>query len=352
MPKPPPMLTTRTGAGAERRAPRRDPGDLRCASQIASALRFCEPLKMWKPSNASPSRPISSRTAGTSSASTPNCLGPPPIFMPEDLSSKSGLTRTATRAGAARSRSPTRASTLDFARRLDVDQDAGGDRLAQLGVALARAREADLARFTAGVASATRSSPAEATSSPSTSARHVGDERGHRIRLHRVVQLDRLAANAGAAASTRSSMHAPVVGVERRAADRRGELGQRHAADDEAVVRDGKLRHRRMSRKYSVHALISAKSSSNSAGKQLAVDLAVRVARQRPGAHVDSRRHHVGRQALPARGEQSLGIERTRHPSASPRRRSPGRAPGAARRTRPLADELRRVERLPRSRSG
>jgi hypothetical protein len=33
--------------------------------------------------------------AGTRSASTPNCLGPPPIFMPEDLSSKSGLTRTA-----------------------------------------------------------------------------------------------------------------------------------------------------------------------------------------------------------------------------------------------------------------
>ena len=48
-----------------------------------------------------PARPRRSRasSSGTCSASTPNCLGPPPIFMPEPLSSKSGLTRTATRAG-------------------------------------------------------------------------------------------------------------------------------------------------------------------------------------------------------------------------------------------------------------
>ena len=35
--------------------------------------------------------------SGTRSASTPNCFGPPPIFMPELFNSKSGLTRTATR---------------------------------------------------------------------------------------------------------------------------------------------------------------------------------------------------------------------------------------------------------------
>ena len=34
--------------------------------------------------------------AGTRSASMPNCFGPPPIFMPEVFSSKSGLTRIAT----------------------------------------------------------------------------------------------------------------------------------------------------------------------------------------------------------------------------------------------------------------
>ena len=74
---------------------------LLCASQIASARRFCEPEKMWKPSKASPSRAISlERLPARASASMPNCFGPPPIFMPEDFSSKSGLTRTATRAGA------------------------------------------------------------------------------------------------------------------------------------------------------------------------------------------------------------------------------------------------------------
>ena len=43
--------------------------------------------------------PIAASSAGTCSASMPNCFGPPPIFMPEPFSSKSGLTRTATRAG-------------------------------------------------------------------------------------------------------------------------------------------------------------------------------------------------------------------------------------------------------------
>ena len=47
----------------------------------------------------------SSSRAGTCSESTPNCCGPPPRRMPEPLTWKSGLTRTATR-GRMPSRSP------------------------------------------------------------------------------------------------------------------------------------------------------------------------------------------------------------------------------------------------------
>jgi hypothetical protein len=69
--------------------------------------------------------------------------------MPEPLSSKSGLTRRATRAG-----SPSAceaAASTGSSRRLDVDQHAGGHRLAQFGVALAGAGEADLGGVGAGV---------------------------------------------------------------------------------------------------------------------------------------------------------------------------------------------------------
>ena len=89
-------------------------------------------------------------SSGTCSTSTPNCFGPPPIFMPEPLSSKSGLTRTATRAGTPSS-ARSAAESRHLAHRLDVDQHAGGDRLAQLDVALAGAGEADLGRVGAGV---------------------------------------------------------------------------------------------------------------------------------------------------------------------------------------------------------
>ena len=54
MPKPPPRLSERTGEGAASASLTASSKAFVCASQIAAARRFCEPLKMWKPSNASP----------------------------------------------------------------------------------------------------------------------------------------------------------------------------------------------------------------------------------------------------------------------------------------------------------
>ena len=78
-------------------------------------------------------------SAGTCSASTPNCCGPPPIRIPEPLTWKSGLTRTATR-GRTPSRSPIATTRSRLGLRLQLDRDAGGDGLRQLGRRLARAR--------------------------------------------------------------------------------------------------------------------------------------------------------------------------------------------------------------------
>ncbi len=63
-----------------------------------SALKFWEPLKIWKPTKSALALESIDNTCGTISASIPNGFGPPAIFMPEVLSSKSGLTRIATRA--------------------------------------------------------------------------------------------------------------------------------------------------------------------------------------------------------------------------------------------------------------
>ena len=173
MPKPPPRLRTRTGAA--RSAARRTASSsvFRCASQIDSGLQVLRAAEEVEALEGQAARPISRSSCGTASASTPNCFGPPPIFMPEDFSSKSGLTRTATRAGSAHASRDKLAKQADLARRLDVDQDAGGDRLRKFGLALARAREADLRAGPCPASSATCSSPPDATSMPSTRPRHV-----------------------------------------------------------------------------------------------------------------------------------------------------------------------------------
>jgi hypothetical protein len=55
------------------------------------------PAKIWKPRHSAPLAIIRRASAGTRSASTPKGLAPPPIFMPDPLRSKSGLTRIARR---------------------------------------------------------------------------------------------------------------------------------------------------------------------------------------------------------------------------------------------------------------
>ena len=104
--------------------------------------------------------------SGTTSTSTPNCLGPPPIFMPEPLSSKSGFTRTATRAGKPNSceaRASTGSSRIDStftSTPLATAWRSSGSRLpgpAKL-----------ISAGSAPASKATFNSPAEATSIPST----------------------------------------------------------------------------------------------------------------------------------------------------------------------------------------
>ncbi len=125
----------------------------------------------------------------------------------------------------------------DFAHRLDVDQHPRGDRLTQLGRALAGAGKADFARVGARVErdfELTRRRDVDAFDQ----ARHQLHERGHRVGLHRVVQLDR-----GRQRRTQlghaPAQQRPVVGVERRAADARGEQAQPLVADHEFPVFGG-----------------------------------------------------------------------------------------------------------------
>ena len=167
MPKPPPRLTKRSGAGADSARRQASSYDFCCASQIAAARRFCDPEKRWKPSQLRPAAAISSSSAGTCSALTPNCLAPPPIFIPEPFSSKSWLTLTASRAATPSSaeivassptsrrdsiliRTPAATAWRNSSRRLP-----GPAKLTSRGSAPA--------------SRATFSSPPEATSMPSTS---------------------------------------------------------------------------------------------------------------------------------------------------------------------------------------
>jgi hypothetical protein len=129
-------------------------------------LRFCEPANTWNPSQSTSAAASSASSAGTRSASTPNCCGPPPIFIPEPLSSKSGFTRIATR-GRVPSRSPMamtrRASVSDSS---SMSASAATAWLSSAGVLPGPAKLTWSAGI--GVSSAMRSSPADAVSSAST----------------------------------------------------------------------------------------------------------------------------------------------------------------------------------------
>ena len=101
-----------------------------CASQIASARRFCEPLKMWKPRTRAAARRSRAASPARARRRCRTAWGRRPSSCPEVLSSKSGLTRTATRGRAPRRLAMREALHLAFG--LEVDDDAGGDRLLEL----------------------------------------------------------------------------------------------------------------------------------------------------------------------------------------------------------------------------
>src|SRR6266513_942421 len=179
MPKPPPMLRIRIGADACSARRSASSTVFCCASAMASARRFCAPLKIWKPSKSSFNLPRRSSIAGTRSASTPNCLGPPPIFMPELFSSKSGFTRTATRG-----RTP-----LHLALGFEIDHDARGNCVLEVDVRLAGAGKADARRGHAGAQGHLQLSSGrhvEAIDQPG----QMPYDLGHRICLDRVVQVN------------------------------------------------------------------------------------------------------------------------------------------------------------------
>ena len=97
MPKPPPMLSLGQPWPIASVSCAARSSTLPCASMIASALSAWLPVKMWRPRHSAPPAISSRARSGTRSASTPKGLAPPPIFMPEPLSSKLGLTRMAMR---------------------------------------------------------------------------------------------------------------------------------------------------------------------------------------------------------------------------------------------------------------
>ncbi len=121
--------------------------------------------------------------------------------MPEDLSSKSGLTRTATRAGRPQLRGDTRASTSISRTDSTLTQDAGARPPARARASLLPGPgEADLARRHAGIERDPQLARRRRRRARRRCRAMWRDERRHRIRLHRVVQLDRRPAGAAGAA--------------------------------------------------------------------------------------------------------------------------------------------------------
>ena len=169
----------------------------------------------------------------------PNCLGPPPIFMPDDLSSKSGLTRTATRAGG-RARCEIAASSSHLAQRLDVDQDARGHRLRAarprdlpgpaklISLRIHRRRRARPAARRPKRRRGRR--PAAPCSPPPPASDWPSSRSAARSRAGSAVR----------SSSTTLAQQGAVVGVERRLPDPRGEQRQGDAADGQLAVDDGK----------------------------------------------------------------------------------------------------------------
>ena len=151
-----------------------------------------------------------------------------PSACPEPLTSKSGLTRTAT-TGRIPSSSPAAV----------MRSTSSGDSISTTTPAATAwdSSATDLpgpAKLTdlrdSAVSRASRISAPEATSSESTTRAQVLHDRGHRVGLDRIAQVE-ITGSAARSASTRCVDHGPVVGEERGAPDPLREPRHRHTAD-------------------------------------------------------------------------------------------------------------------------
>jgi len=118
-----------------------------------------------------------------------------------------------------------------LAEALDVDQDARGLRLLQIGIALARAGEADVLRVHAGIECNAQLADRSHVQ-PVGESRHVRDHRRHRVALHRVVQVHGWRQHATQLRDPRAQP-AAVVDVAGRAADGVDHPRQRAPADQQ-----------------------------------------------------------------------------------------------------------------------
>ena len=124
---------------------------------------------------------------GTSSASMPNCCGPPPIRMPDPLTWKSGLTRIAI-LGRIPSRLPASTMRAASVREFHFDRHACRHCLAELRRRLARPSETDARRRHGGVERGLHFKSGRDVEGIDE-ARQMLNDRGHRIGLDRVAQL-------------------------------------------------------------------------------------------------------------------------------------------------------------------
>jgi hypothetical protein len=141
------------------------------------------------------------------------------------------LTRIATRGA-----SPSPLQALELGGRLDVDDDPGLERRAELGVALAGAGKAHVGGWR-GRAERDPEFPGRGHVEAVDERRHVLDHRRHRVGLHGVVELD--PGRQGRAQRCDPLADQPArVEVERCAADAPRVLPERHPVDHQLVVND------------------------------------------------------------------------------------------------------------------
>ena len=188
---------------------------------IASARRFCEPLKMWKPTNSSGSAPMSREHLRHALGIDAELLRSAAHLHARGLQLEIGIDAhgDARPHAAARARAR-RAAHLALG--LDVDRRCRRRRRARAPHrVLPGPGEADRRPVQCRLASATSQLADGGDVEAVDQAAHVSHDRRHRIRLDRVVQMRRRRAAPRAAPATLRVMTRAVVGIERRAADLR-----------------------------------------------------------------------------------------------------------------------------------